>query len=314
MPTLKYLASLTGNPDFLSRRPNILIVDDQVVNIQALHQIFADRYEVFMATSGKNAIEFCSRTPPDLILLDVMMPDMDGLEVCTLLKENEYTAEIPILFVTAQRDTGEESRALAAGGMDFIYKPVNPDIVRARVNTHIALKLQRDLLKQLVFTDTLTGLANRRSFDESLAREWRHCQRYGTSLAVLMIDIDCFKQYNDTYGHQQGDICLASVAACLQAGLGRPHDLVARYGGEEFICIMPDCELPGAIAKAQGLVNAVKEKAISHQTSTTSKVVTLSIGVAAMSPGDNAQAKDLITKADQKLYEAKQAGRNRVGA
>ena len=314
MPNKKSLASLIDNLEFLAHRPRILVVDDQVINIQALYQIFAKDHEVFMATSGQNALDFCKKTPPDLILLDVMMPDMDGLEVCARLKQDEYTADIPVLFVTAQNDANQESRALMAGGMDFISKPVNPDVVRARVHTHITLKLQRDLLKKLVFTDPLTGLANRRSFDQAIAKEWRHCQRNSKSLAVLMIDIDCFKQYNDTYGHQQGDTCLATVAACLQSSLGRPHDVVARYGGEEFICLMPECELAGAITKANALLRAITDQTIPHSTSRVSDIVTLSIGVATLIPDDQHSIADLIAKADQKLYEAKQAGRNRVGA
>lgn len=314
MPTLKYLASLTNNQEFLSRRPRILIVDDQVINIQTLYQIFADDHEVFMATSGQKALEFCRQTPPDLLLLDVMMPDMDGLEVCARLKQEELTADIPVLFVTAQNDAGEESRALLAGGMDFISKPVNPDVVRARVKTHITLKLQHDLLKKLVFTDPLTGLANRRSFDNSYDKEWRHCQRYGKSLAILMIDIDCFKQYNDHYGHQQGDVCLAAVAACLDAGFRRPHDVVARYGGEEFICLMSECELSAAVSKAESLLEAIVAQAIPHITSKVSDIVTLSIGVAATVPGNSQDRAALVADADEKLYVAKQAGRNRVAS
>ncbi len=316
MPNTKSLDNLTEKLEFAAYRPRILIVDDQVINIQALHQIFASDHEVFMATSGQSALDFCRKTPPDLILLDIMMPDMDGLEVCAQLKHEEPTADIPVLFVTAQNDASEESRALMAGGMDFISKPVNPDVVRARVHTHVTLKLQRDLLKKLVFTDPLTGLANRRNFDQAIAREWRHCQRNGKSLAVLMIDIDSFKQYNDTYGHQQGDTCLAAVAACLQAGFRRPHDIVARYGGEEFICLMPECELQSAISKAASVLRTITDQAIPHSSTKVadSDTITLSIGVAAIVPGDRHSIDALIAKADQKLYEAKQAGRNRVGA
>ncbi|MFZ6642265.1 diguanylate cyclase [Undibacterium sp. TC4M20W] len=316
MPLTKTLDNLTEKLEFAAYRPRILIVDDQVINIQALHQIFASDHEVFMATSGQSALDFCRKTPPDLILLDVIMPGMDGLEVCAQLKQEELTADIPVLFVTAQNDANEESRALMAGGMDFISKPVNPDVVRARVHTHVTLKLQRDLLKKLVFTDPLTGLANRRNFDQAIAREWRHCQRNGKSLAVLMIDIDCFKQYNDTYGHQQGDTCLQAVAACLQAGFRRPHDIVARYGGEEFICLMPECELQSAISKAASVLRTITDQAIPHSSTkvSDSDIVTLSIGVAATVPGNQLSIDELIAKADQKLYEAKQAGRNRVGA
>ncbi|MFZ6770223.1 diguanylate cyclase [Undibacterium sp. Di26W] len=296
----------------LTRRPRVLIVDDQAINIQALYQIFSEDHDVFMATSGQKALEFCRQTPPDLILMDIMMPEMDGLEVCRHLKGDEHTADIPVLFVTAQSDPDEESRALMAGGMDFISKPVNPDVVRARVKTHITLKLQRDLLRKLVYTDALTGLANRRSFDDSFDREWRHCQRYGKSLSILMLDIDYFKKYNDRYGHQEGDQCLAAVAASLQANFGRPHDVVARFGGEEFICLMPECELTGAVSKAENLRHTVMAMAIPHVDSKVAQVVTLSMGVASVVPNDRQSKSALIAAADAKLYEAKHTGRNCV--
>ncbi|MFZ6653997.1 GGDEF domain-containing response regulator [Undibacterium sp. TJN19] len=314
MPTLSYLASLTNNQELLSKRPRILVVDDQALNIQTLYQIFSEDHDVFMATNGPRAIEFCQQTPPDLILLDVIMPGMDGLEVCAELKRDDRTSDIPILFVTAQNDALEESRALTAGGLDFISKPVNPDTVRARVKTHITLKLQRDLLQRLVFTDPLTGLANRRSFDNSYDKEWRHCLRHRHALSMLMIDIDYFKLYNDHYGHQQGDHCLAAVAASLQANFGRPHDVVARYGGEEFICLMPQCELEGARNKAENLCQVLMSMAIPHSESKIGDVVTLSIGVASTVPDETQTRESLIAAADAKLYEAKNAGRNRVAA
>ncbi|MFZ6718643.1 diguanylate cyclase [Undibacterium sp. Ji49W] len=314
MATLKYLEALQDNLSMLTRRPRILIVDDQAINIQTLYQIFSEDHDVFMATSGQKALEFCQQNPPDLILMDIIMPGMDGLEVCQHLKNEEHTADIPVLFVTAQSDPDEESRALMAGGMDFISKPVNPDVVRARVKTHITLKLQRDLLRKLVYTDPLTGLANRRSFDDSFDREWRHCQRYGKSLAILMLDIDYFKKYNDHYGHQEGDRCLAAVAACLQANFGRPHDVVARFGGEEFICLMSECELTSAASKAESLRHTIMAMAIPHVDSQVAQVVTLSMGVASIVPNDKHSKAALIAAADAKLYEAKNSGRNCVAS
>jgi diguanylate cyclase (GGDEF)-like protein len=314
MSNLSYLASLTNHQELLSKRPRILVVDDQALNIQTLYQIFCEDHDVFMATNGPRAIEFCQQTPPDLILLDILMPDMDGLEVCAQLKRDDRTRDIPILFVTAQNNALEESRALTAGGVDFISKPVNPDTVRARVKTHLTLKLQRDLLQRLVFTDPLTGLSNRRSFEHSYEMEWRHCLRHRHALSVLMIDIDYFKLYNDNYGHQQGDHCLAAVAASLQANFGRPHDVVARFGGEEFICLMPQCELEGAHSKAESLCQILMSMAIPHSTSRIGDVVTLSIGVASTVPNESQTKESLIAAADAKMHEAKRAGRNRVAA
>ncbi len=292
----------------------LLVVDDQPINIQALYQIFHGDHEVFMATNGQQALEFCQQDPPDLILLDVMMPNMDGLEVCRRLKAHSLTREVPVIFVTAQESPDEETRALEAGAVDFITKPVNPAVVRARVRTHLTLKRQADLLRSLAFVDGLTGVANRRRFDDSLQREWRRSRRNGASLALLLIDVDHFKQFNDCYGHLVGDSCLQAVAGALKTCLGRSHDLVARYGGEEFVCLMPDCDARGALAKAEELRQAVIALAIPHQDSPTAAIVTISIGAAITIPVDDNQAEALLELADEQLYTSKTAGRNRACA
>jgi diguanylate cyclase (GGDEF)-like protein len=299
-------------PGILPLRPRLLIVDDQPINIQALYQVFQADHEVFMATSGEQALDFCRRDPPDLILLDVMMPEMDGLEVCRRLKAESATADIPVIFVTAQEDPADETRALEAGGVDFIVKPVNRAVVRARVRTHLTLKAQADLLRSLAFIDGLTGVANRRRFDESLQAEWRHCRRGAGPLTLIMIDIDHFKRYNDQYGHQAGDACLQQVAAAIKQCLGRSHDLVARYGGEEFVCLLPDCNPAGAARKAEVLRQAVAALGIPHETSSVAATVTVSLGVATCMPDANATADQLLAAADAALYAAKTGGRNRV--
>lgn len=293
-------------------RPRLLVVDDQPLNIQTLYQIFHEDYEVFFATSGLEALRFCSNTPPDLILMDVIMPGMDGLETCRCLQANEMTRSIPVIFVTAQNEPNDETRAFEAGGVDFISKPVNPTVVRARVKTHLTLKAQTDMLRALVFVDGLTGVANRRRLDECLSIEWRHGQRYGQSLALLMIDIDYFKLYNDRYGHLTGDSCLQSVAQALRKELNRAHDLVARYGGEEFVCLLPECGLEGARNKAQALCDAVAALNIPHATSPVAPMVTISLGATAVIPRPDLNAEQLLAHADQLLYQAKKSGRNRV--
>jgi diguanylate cyclase (GGDEF)-like protein len=265
-----------------------------------------------MATSGAQALEICANNPPDLILLDVVMPEMDGLEVCRRLKADPLTANIPVIFITGQTDPADETRGFETGAVDFITKPVNPAVVRARVKTHLTLKAQTDLLRSLVFIDGLTGVANRRRFDEALAAEWRHCRRNGAPLALLMIDIDFFKLYNDHYGHPAGDACLQTVGVTLKQAFGRSHDLVARYGGEEFACLMPECDRAGALAKAEALRVAIEQLAIPHAASPVAPGVTLSIGVAVVVPGDQDQPRDLVSLADHALYQAKKDGRNRV--
>ena len=297
----------------LPERPRLLVVDDQPINIQTLYQIFHADHEVFMATGGEQALAFCrDNLPPDLILLDVVMPGMDGIEVCRRLKSNPALADIPVIFVTARSEPADEVAALAAGGVDFIAKPVNPVVVRARVKTHLTLKAQTDLLHSMVFIDGLTGVANRRRFDEVLQIEWHRCRRSNKPLTLLMIDIDHFKRYNDHYGHQAGDACLQQVAAGLKAGLKRAQDLVARYGGEEFVCLMPECDHPAGQTKAEELRAAVEALGIAHADSPTASCVTLSIGIAVMQPSSANTPEALIAAADAALYEAKRNGRNRV--
>ncbi len=299
----------------LPARPRLLVVDDQPINIQTLYQIFHADHEVFMATSGEQALAFCRGNPlPDLILLDVVMPGLDGLAVCRQLKADPVLANIPVIFVTACMDPADETRALEAGGVDFITKPVNPMVVRARVKTHLTLKAQGDFLRSLVFIDGLTGVANRRRFDEALLSEWRQCRRAGTPLALLMIDIDHFKRYNDHYGHPTGDACLQQVAAVLKAAMQRACDLVARYGGEEFVCLLPGCDQAPALAKAQALQAALAAQGIAHEASPTAAWVTLSIGVAVAQPQAGGSPAALVAAADAALYSAKHRGRNCISA
>jgi diguanylate cyclase (GGDEF)-like protein len=291
-------------------RPRILIVDDVPENIEVLGEILTDNFDLQCAFSGPEALELAAELP-DLILLDVLMPGMDGFEVCACLKATAATAEIPVIFITAKNDPEAEMAAFAAGAVDFITKPVNPVTARARIQTHLTLKRQKDLLRAQAMVDGLTGIANRRFFDERLLAEWRHHQR---SLAILMIDIDHFKGYNDHYGHQAGDNCLRRVATTLGASMQRAHDLAARYGGEEFICMLPECDLQGAITKAEALRAAVAALEIPHAASPTGDRLTLSIGVAATIPPSQASPDTLVASADAQLYLAKQAGRNRVRA
>jgi diguanylate cyclase (GGDEF)-like protein len=293
-------------------RPRILIVDDVPANIQTLYEVIQEEGEVFLAVSGRQALTFCADTPPDLVLLDVMMPEMDGYEVCRRLKADPDLAAIPVIFVTGKDTPADELRALEAGGVDFITKPVVPAVARARVRTHLTLKAQRDFLRSLSMIDGLTGVANRRAFDQAVVREWRHCQRVRSPLSVMMVDIDHFKLFNDQYGHQQGDACLKAVASILARDFGRAHDLVARYGGEEFVCLMPDTDLAAARRKADMVCAAIGELALPHAGSPTAPVVTVSIGVAAAIPDDASRWNDLILAADRALYQAKGTGRNRV--
>jgi len=293
-------------------KPRLLVVDDQPINIQVMHQIFASQYQVFMATSGQQALDFCHKTPPDLVLLDVVMPGMDGFEVCQALKADPTTSDIPVIFVTAHTDAAQETRGLDVGAVDFISKPVNPAVVRARVKTQLTLKLQSDLMRKLVFLDGLTGVFNRRYFDQQLAVETARSQRSRSPLALIMLDVDFFKRYNDHYGHQAGDDCLRDIAATLKESLRRPADLVARYGGEEFACILPDTAYDDALLIAADLEKNVRLRNIPHAASQVSDVVTISLGVAGQPGNVTSDAAVLLALADAQLYCAKNAGRARV--
>ena len=295
-------------------KPRLLVVDDQPINIQVIYQAFAGDYQVFMATSGEQALAICRDNPPDLVLLDIVMPGIDGFEVCRQLKAHDATRHIPIIFVTAHTDAAQETHGLRLGAVDFIAKPINPAVVRARVNTQLTLKFQSDLLRKLVFLDGLTGVFNRRYFDQQLGTEWARSARNGSPLSMVMLDVDFFKNYNDRYGHQAGDDCLRMIASTLKSALKRPADLVARYGGEEFACILPDTSFDDAMALAGDLEAQVRRLALPHESSDVAKVVTISIGVG--SNGGAAPAQDgglqLLKMADAQLYEAKHTGRGRV--
>jgi diguanylate cyclase (GGDEF)-like protein len=296
-------------------RPQLLIVDDQALNVRLLHQIFQADHDVFVATSGADALAFCQTKSPDLILLDVIMPGIDGYEVCRQLKRDPRTTEIPVVFVTAQSDATEEEDGLAAGAVDFIAKSASANVMRARVNTLITLKRQSDLLRALARLDGLTGLANRRHFDDILAAEWRRCARSAKPVSLILIDLDFFKRFNDRYGHQAGDSCLQQVASVLKAAFTRSFDLVARYGGEEFVCLLPETSLEGAETKAQMLDRSIRELRIRHEDSEVAGgIITISAGVAVSVPGSGAESAELILCADRSLYMAKDAGRGQVKA
>lgn len=292
------------------RRPRLLVVDDQVVNIRVLYEIFNEDADVFMATDGAMALDQCKHISPDLIILDMIMPGMDGRDVCQVLKSDPQTRDIPIIFITAQSGMEEEVIALELGAVDFIHKPINPVITRARVRTHLELKRQSDLLRDFASIDGLTGVANRRRFDEELQACWLQCTRDLQPLSLLMIDVDHFKKYNDLYGHLEGDACLQRVATEIRSNFNRPRDLVARFGGEEFACVLPQTGLEGASHLAEALVAGVRALALPHGESQTAGVVTVSVGAATAYPIPGTSFQQLLEQADARLYEAKAAGRS----
>jgi diguanylate cyclase (GGDEF)-like protein len=305
--------SHTHPADLTTPLPILLLVDDQPLKLHFLNQIFQDEYQIFTANSGKEALALCQVQQPDLVIMDIIMTEMDGYEVCRSLKRNTLTLNIPVIFVTAFNDAEEEEKGFAAGAVDFIARSARPNVIRARVKTHITLKHHSDLLRSLSLMDGLTGIANRRHFDQAFMAEWRRCIRWKQPLALIMIDIDFFKQFNDYYGHQAGDACLIQVAKSLKAGLNRSHDLTARYGGEEFVCLLPETALEGAQEKAQSLLKSILKLAIPHERSSLAGgVVSISLGVAVATPTQHDDPLTIIQCADRLMYTAKKSGRNQV--
>jgi diguanylate cyclase (GGDEF)-like protein len=296
----------------LSVPQTILIIDDTPANIEILSSILGAEYGILFATSGREALDLVVGQTPDLILLDIMMPEMDGYEVCKRLKANPPTHNVPVIFITALSEEADETRGLEVGAIDYISKPISAPIVKARVRNHLQLKRYRDILEDLSARDGLTGIANRRRLDESLAREWLRGRRNQSPLSVCLIDIDFFKRFNDCYGHAAGDDCLRRVALALASVSRRPADLVARYGGEEFVCVLPDTDAAGADLLADKFRGAVIALGIPHADSTIAGQVTISGGVATAIPTKESSAAELLEAADRLLYQAKKTGRNRV--
>lgn len=298
----------------LAGRPRILVVDDIPANIKSLKGILANEYDVNFATDWQKGLELAERMRPDLILLDIMMPEMDGYEICRRLKSVPETKDIPVIFITALDGEADEERGLAIGGADYLTKPFRSAIVRLRVRNHLQMKLQRDRLEALTMTDGLTEIANRRRFDQHLDEEWRRCTRADAPLSAVMMDVDQFKPYNDNYGHAAGDEGLRRIALALNDIPSRPGDLVARFGGEEFVCLLPGTDADGAAAVAERMREVVDSLKIPHGFSNFGDHITLSLGVATVYPARDSTPESLVEQADKALYEAKRAGRNRVVA
>lgn len=290
----------------------ILVVDDSPTNLAIMNVVLRDIYQVITANNGNDALALAASDEPDLIILDIMMPGMDGYEVCDRLKANPFTRDIPVMFVTAMDQERQEAKGLALGAVDYIAKPVSPPIVLARVRNQLELKKQRDLLRRLSAIDGLTGIANRRAFEEDFDREWRRATRLKSSICVYLTDIDNFKAYNDAYGYLAGDDSLRVIAQSLSKAILRPGDLLARYGGEEFVGLMPDTEAAGVSIVGDRLLNTVRGLSLPHAHSGTASIVTISIGAAVCRPGPTSDRAALFKLAGDALYAAKKGGRNQV--
>jgi len=317
----------------------ILIVDDNPENLQLLfHTLCRDHYRVIVAEDGQSALERLTRHTVDLVLLDILMPEMDGFELYARLRAHPAGAGIPVIFLSALADRESVLRGLNLRAADYITKPFHPEEVLLRVARQLELqRLQRELetrnqaleaeiterrrieeklagalasMERLAQQDGLTGLANRRYLDEYLLLEWQRLRREEASLGLILADVDHFKRYNDRLGHQAGDDALRAVAGALQGVLRRPADLAARYGGEEFALVLPHTELEGALVVAGALREAVTALALPHPDSDWPHI-SLSLGVVARVPRGDDPA-PLLRAADAALYRAKAGGRNRI--
>ena len=294
-----------------AKKNSVLIVDDENLNIAALSHILSPIYTVYAAKNGQNAIKAAEKHLPDIILLDIIMPVMNGYAVIYALKSSEKTRDIPVMFITGLGNIDDEEKGLALGAADYIYKPFSPAIVKLRVRNQIEMLNQLRMIEQLTTRDQLTKIYNRRGFDKLISVEWLRAIRENTMISTLMIDIDDFKIYNDTYGHQQGDVALQTVAQIVTQSLARPGDIVARWGGEEFVALLPNTDFAGALNVAERILGKIRNTVVLCSDGTETKV-RVSIGLNTQAPEVDSSLEMFITEADKALYRAKKSGKSRV--
>lgn len=295
-----------------STQPKLLIIDADTTALQVLCQTFESDHQVFKTTRGAKGLALALEKRPDLVLLDANVPDMESHEIAQQIKTHDDTRDIPIVYMAARQDSAAETRALALGAVDVLSKPINPTLARARIRLHLTLRRQAEQLRSMARVDGLTGVYNRKHFDERFELEFRRCLRSRSALALALVDIDEFRAYNDQYGHAVGDECVVRVAGALKASLKRAGDLLARFDGDTFACVLPEVRLEAAPAFAQTLVYAVRDLNLAHARSRTAAVVTVSLGMAVFEPDDLCTAPQLLAATSHALAQAKKEGRARA--
>jgi diguanylate cyclase (GGDEF)-like protein len=294
-----------------TKKNTILIVDDESVNLKILNHILGQDYTIYTAANGKNAVEKAMELKPDLIILDILMPEMDGYETLTALKNCDETKKIPVIFITGLSNNLDEEKGLSLDAADYIPKPFSAMIVKLRVRNQIQIVNQLRTIEHLSLIDQLTQIPNRRNFDERLSLEWRKAVREKTPISLLMIDIDNFKNVNDSLGHQKGDFALQRIAEEYPKVFKRPADFAARWGGEEFIALLPNTPMEGALEIAERIRLNIENLDIPLENGLNLKI-TVSIGVNSLIPNQESSIDAFLSNTDMALYSAKDAGRNRV--
>ena len=290
----------------------VLIIDDEKINLKFLSHILRNELDVTLAKSGKQGIRKALEVAPDLILLDIRMPDMDGFETLKALKNDLRTNTIPVILISSLDTPQNEEKGLLLGANDFIYKPFNVAVVQARIRLQLQLAKQTKMLESLAHIDALSSLANRRKYQEVSNAEWIRCQQQGSHLSLIVLDIDNFKQYNDYHGHSAGDRLIQQIAQVLSTRFLGVKKLVARYGGEEFVALLSDCSKEHALELVQEVVVAIEELGLFYQESIDSGCVTISAGGATCIPDHTLNIDKLFTLADKALYAAKRKGKNQA--
>jgi diguanylate cyclase (GGDEF)-like protein len=290
----------------------ILIVDDSPFIIRNLAKTLQADYKVIGASSGEEACQLLKLEKIDLVLLDIVLPDLNGYDICRYIKNNNNTRHIPVIFISGNGAMENQVNGFSLGAIDFMVKPLCMPILKAKISNYLKLKRRTDELARLSLFDELTHIANRRSFNRTLKHEWEYALRKHRFLGLLFLDIDFFKAYNDFYGHLAGDSCLQKVAKAIGESLSCGTDQVARYGGEEFTVILPNTTLAGAFEIAQNINNTIADLKIPHETSKINPYITVSIGAISMIPTESFTSAEFIDKADKAMYKSKERGRNTI--